>query len=756
MPIIVQSVEFYDNFGNGPFPAYRCNAGDRQNVRLTLWSSVRINSLTDSLILDPSLNQITCNTNNWLNEGFRAGDAVVSTIYTAGGSVITSWATTAIFVTDNVIDLGSIPAWPNVSAGEFIRVEVPGKTGRGDMDFFLNHILNSSPVGEFSLIDGETTRVKFFDLNTLGVGNTQLGTIVGNQSGQYLISAAITRNANPGDNQKAFTISADFMNSGIYDSSWFQSSSCLKLFTKYLWTREPGEIDNVFLLNYSPSGDTGFFGEARNTDLIDSSLIQGITELDYCVPSSHTIIVDGPLNNIGIGSSYVPLDETYYKNKLLSQKDLGITIPSSSIAIPLLISLQNAVSAGYTIAIDNVSVSGSQTTIEITFTPNNNFNLFMSGREDGDRLFYLWVKCGNVNHLVFADQLTCEPPVGDPLILETEIAYYDHSQNVNDGSPEELTIEFNTEDDLAFYGRFLMEKNKQYTGFSAKIEGFNSVTEEDFTLLIGNFDFSGVPISGDGRYLLNQTLAITTILPTTSVKRNAFLRLYPALDTPTEYGVEIYFPFLLRWEYWLPQLNASVDFFPNQNKNWIQYEQAPWEVRLELNLQETFLSHFYRKEIVIKDYDSEPILQNDISLQIDSTNQVVEVVTIGQLMRVTTTHEILINGLAWDPLKIWGMITIEPFESGPRWICSSAVDSDSNVLNPLTPLSGNLIQITFPAPNVAKLECFFDPDKINTTNGVKFTGKIKGCFQSIVIETEKITTDGIEKITTDEITKIIA
>lgn len=754
MPIIVQNIEFYDNFGNGPFPSYRSNAGDRQNVKITLWSSIRINSLSDPLTLDPSTNQITCNTSNWLDEGFRVGDQIEFTIYNSGGGVITTWTAFANFVTANVIDVTTVPTWYQPQDGEFIRIEVPTKNGRGDIDFYLNHVLNSTPGTEFSLIDGESTRVKFTDVNSLNVTDIQVGTIVGNQSGQYLISAQIERNSNPPDDQRSFTISVDFTNSGIYDQEWFQSSDCLKLFTRLLWTREPGETDNVYNLTYSPSANTGWFGEARNTDVVDSTLIQGITsELDYCVPTTHTIIVDGPLNDVGIGSSYIPLDDTYYKNKVQSQKDLGMIIPSSTVALPFMISGQNPVSAQYIINIDSVTVAGSQTTIQITFTPNSQFTSFMESREEGDRLFYVWVKCGNVNHLVFSDQLTCEPPVGDPLILQKEMAYYDHSQNVNDGSPEPLTVEFNTEDDLAFYGRFLMEKGKTYTGFSAKIEGFNSATQEDFTLLITNFDFSSVPISGDGRYLLNETLGITTILPTTSVKRDAFFRLYPALDTPTEYGVEIYFPFLLRWEYWLPQVNASVDFFPNQNKNWVQYEAAPWEVRLELNLQEPLLSHLYSKEIVIKDYDSEPFLKNDISLVIDSTSQPVGVVTLGQLMRVSTTHE-LINGNVWDQSNVWGMITVEPFESSPRWLCSSTLDIDFNVLNPLSPLAGTTIQITYPAPNIAKLECFFDPDKINCTNGVKFTGKIKGC--QIVGEIVKTTTDGIDKTLTSGETKTLA
>jgi hypothetical protein len=232
--------------------------------------------------LDPSTNQITCNTNNWLDEGFRVGDQIEFTIYNSGGAVLFTWNAFANFVTPNVIDVTTVPTWYQPQDGEFIRIEVPSKNGRGDIDFYLNHVLNSTPGSEFSLIDGEVTRVKFTDVNSLNVTDIQLGTIVGNQSGQYLISAQIERNSNPPDDQRSFTISVDFTNSGIYDQEWFQSSDCLKLFTRLLWTREPGETDNVYNLTYSPSANTGWYGEARNSDVIDSTLIQGITsELDY-------------------------------------------------------------------------------------------------------------------------------------------------------------------------------------------------------------------------------------------------------------------------------------------------------------------------------------------------------------------------------------------------------------------------------------------------------------------------------------------
>jgi len=720
---------------------------------ITILSGIRISSLTAPLILDPSINSITNSTESWLQEGFRVGDTVVFTIYSAGGAVVQNWSTLCTYVDDLTLDVNAVPYWYDLTVGQFIVIEVPTKSGRGDLDIFLNHVSNINGGQAFSLIDGEVSRAIFSDTNNLPIGSTLIGTITGNQSGQYLLSAELTRNPNPGGNRKSFVLSLEFANSGLYDSSWFASSDCLKTYVKFNWSREVGEVSNLITQTFSETANTGWFGEGHNSDPIDSAILQGITSLDYANPTTHTIIVDGPLTDIGIGASYIPIDETYYKNKLAGQQNLGVFLPTSNPS-GTLFSYSSPSGAKYDIAINSVTVLGSETSINLTFTPNAAFNTLLSEREEGDRLFYVWVKCGNVNHLAYADQLETVPPVGDPLVLNTERSYYDHSQNVNDGSSAQTTVEFNTEDDLGYWASFLVPKNTIYTSFSAKIEAYNAVTDDDFTLLLANFSFAGVPISGDGRYLLNETLSVTSILPTTSVKRDAKLYLDPSLDTLTEYGVVIYFPFVLRWEYWLPQANASVDFWPDQNRNWIQYDTTgSWEVRLELNLQEPELSHLYTKEIEIKDYDSEPDLKNEIELFVNSTNQNVGIVTIGQLMRVEATHELL-NGNVWDPLNIWGMITVEPFESGPRWICSTTVNFDNNVLNPLTPISGNLIQITYPTPNVAKLVCFFDPTKISLENGCKFTSKIKGCQGEP--ELNKTTTDGTDKTTTAGDTKTIA
>ena len=163
------------------------------------------------------------------------------------------------------------------------------------------------------------------------------------------------------------------------------------------------------------------------------------------------------------------------------------------------------------------------------------------------------------------------------------------------------------------------------------------------------------------------------------------------------------------------------------------------------------LGFIHSENIRVLDYDSQPIITQQIELFEDSTNLNVAIILEGQLHRVVATHT-LDSGLIWDQSAIWGMITIEPFENGPRWICSTAVPFDNNSNNPLYPLSGSLMPITFPAANVAQMECYFNPDLINLTNGVKFTTKIKGCTATPDVmkttspdDAPKTTTDGNDK-----------
>ena len=753
MPVQIFNKNYTDIFSNS-LGYYKTNVGDPMSLDLTLHASIRMSSNTNPFFLDGSINYITSSSQSWIDEGFRVGDSITLTIYDSGGASIMTWNASVIYVDNTVLNPSTILGWYTVSAGEFITITVTNRA-RATLEILLNHCLNSTAGLPFSLIDGESTRARFEDTDGMIVGDIINGIILVNQSGQFLKECSIERLANYATGIFAYTLNVQYINSGIYDSSSFATSNCLKTYLKMEWASLDGEpfAKTVSVLN--ESGDTGYFDQPFNTGVVDAALVQGVNELDYALPTTFDVIIDSASVDYAIGSAYQSIDTAYYKNRTYSQSNLAMIIESTipTIGIPIL-SYINEFLAQYQLELNSITTVGTLNTLNLTFTPSILFTAFMDHVEDGDRLFKLWIKFGNLNLLVFENQLTKSPPVGGPLIPVQNI-FIDHSDNTTDSLISSLTYEANSEDDLAFCGKFLLEKDAVYDSITYKIEAFNTTTLESFDLSNVFFNISTVPQVG-GIYILNQTQTVQNTLPTTSEKRVASLILEPSLDTLTEYGIKVYFPFLLRWEYWLQQLNADADFYPNnQTKNWFNYNDlGDWQLRLNIELVKDGLAYIFTDVVTDKGYDSTLDIYQTIELYIDSSNTNVGIVTEGQLMRVIGTHT-LVNGFVWDDATVWGQITVEPTESNPRFISSTVIDYDNNPSNPLIPLVGEVgCKLTFPTTTQAKLECYFNPDLINLTNGVKFTTKIKGC--QIDEPVFKVMTTDLQKLTTPDENKIIS
>lgn len=753
MPVQIFNKTYTDIFGT-PLSYYKTNVGDPMSLDLTLHSSIRMSSNTNPMFLDASINYITSTSQSWIDEGFRVGDTVTCEIYSFGGSIVTSWSTTVVYVDNTVVHLAMISAWFSTISNEYLVITVTGRT-RATLEILLNHCLNSTAGLPFSLIDGESTRARFENTDGMIVGDIITGIIIVNQSGQFLKVCTLERLADYLTGVYAYTLNIQYINSGVYDASSFATSNCLKTYVKMEWASLDGEPFAKTISVLNESADTGYFDQPYNTGVVDAVLIQGVNALDYALPTTFDVIIDSTSSDYAIGCLYQSTDTAYYKNRSFSQSNLSMiidsVIPTIGVNYP---SYTNEFGADYTLKLNSITTVGTESTLNLTFIPSVDFTSFMDSLEDGDRLMKLWVKFGNLNLLVFNDQLTKSPPVGGPLIPVQNI-FIDHSDNTTESINSSLTYEANSEDDLAFCGKFMLEKGAIYESIAYRIEAFNTITLESFDLSNCLFNISSIPQVG-GIYILNQAQVVQNTLPTTSEKRVASLILEPSLDTLTEYGIKVYFPFLLRWEYWLQQLNADADFYPNeQTKNWFNYNNlGAWELRLNIELIRDGLAYVFTDVVLDKGYDSEPEIYQTIELYIDSSNTNVGIVTEGELMRVIGTHE-LINGFIWDDATVWGQITVEPTESNPRFISSTVINYDYNPSNPLTPLVGEVgCKLTFPTPTQAKLECYFNPDLINLSNGVKFTTKIKGC--QVDSPVFKVTTTNLQKLTTDNDNKIIA
>lgn len=755
MPIEILEKKFDDPFGNQT-TFYRSNAGDKATAFVHVKSMIQLQTGASVFIqLDPVNNILTWTGGNFQDEGFRTGDTLQFCKYTSGGAPILYWTSVVSNVIGNTMDVTAFPTLIDATNGEIMSFYVTNRNREG-LILDVNHVLNGQSGSEFSLIDGDVTRFTF-DLTQLSGSGYIEGIPVGNQSGQMVVFAriydqTIVVNGSNTIAQKYYTIMIEYINTGMFNSAWFNFAGCLKFYVKSRWQSLLGEPYNNLVVIINDDADTGYFDEAFNTATINATLVQGINEIAFDTPTTATFIVDCPLGgDWGIGGTYRPQDETYFKNRPFPQQNLSITIGTqltSGVYPESFTSPSNDAGAMYFLVVHNVTQTGTQYEVEIKFLPNNAFSTFMSAREDGDRLFQIWARFGDVNLLVYNDQLTSSPPIGGPLDLLSK-DYLDHGHNTNTSTNVVTGYEANIEDDLAFVGMFRIPFDSPCQSLVCKIEAYNNDSGESFTLQSNTFDIASVPMVG-GKHILNLSQPVFSQFPTTSAKRICELMLEPTIDTLTQYGVRIYMPFLYRWETWIAQPNANADFYPfDQTKNWLPYgTTGDWVLRMSIDFVRDGLLYDFTDEIVIKNYNSEPIIDQTIQLE-TSSGQPVNVVTEGLPMVIVGTH-VLNDGTIWDLPKTWGMITIEPTESSPRWISSTIVPFDNNPLNPLTPINGLTCEMLLITPDTIELRCNFDPTKINLSNGVKITTKIKQCCDDIIPpEGDKMKTDGTLKLKAD-------
>ena len=752
MPIRIISQDFTDLYSN-TLNFYQSNAGDMQTIEFKILEQILVIGSTDNYLGYNALeDKITYSQGSWLVEGFRVGDTVSYQKFNSAGLPTTTIATTTIVsvsgANNEVLQLVNLNSTyiPNLTNGEYFAIW-NSLTGARNEEIVVNFNFpqSGSTGNEYSFIDGEATRFLIDIKNAPNYPFFPSGQIIpatqfGLKSGQYdcfmeLETTTISPLTVGGtvDVGEVSILRMRLINYGILTESLFAQNNDIKLFTIIEFARFLGEPFNRYQLITSEDANTGYFDEAYNVGVINSEVVNPISTLAFDAPTTGTFKVtslSGAITQYGLGASYFPLDEDYYRNKAESQSELSMTIHTQPHNTFLsTVSPSNPVGANYTIQINSTSYVGNDAIVNFTFTPNADFNTFMAGRDAGDRTFQVWAKVNDVNLLVFNGQLESNPPIGGALTMETTDFLY-HNENVTTSSLTDYNVNANIEDDLGYVGTFTIDNDTSVQSFTARIEAYNTLTGDEFTLLSAFFNFLSVPIQ-NGIYPINQQIPIINTLPTTSEKRIAFLTRETSLDTSTKYGLKIYFPFLLRWEYWLEQLNANSAFYPNQNKNWWQYDFATnWNVRLHLESVQNNLAYTFDNDINIRNYDNNKGITSEIDLIRDSTGQIVTVAIENELMRVRGTHTIT-NGSNWQQSSVWGMLTVEPTESQPRHICSTIVPYDNNISNPLTPINGLLCSLTFPSANVAVLECYFDSTKINLENGVSFTSKIKGCVDDI-------------------------
>jgi hypothetical protein len=706
MPIRIVNNTFTDIFSND-LGFYQSNAGDKVTLTVDIEANIQITEDAQTTIqlnwIDQELQLFSAK--SYLEEGFRLGDSVDWLLITiADGSIFQTTSTTINYVDDNIMRVDD--AFGSTFDETLYNIRILTSRVHDDLVVNFNHALNDGAPSLNSLIDNEVTSIKFLALDAMSVAGTVNGSLVGNQSGQYLISGVITRAANA-YSSRVYSLELVFVNSGVIDSTWFDFGDCLRLSLEYKFFSLSGETANVPSIKWSDNADTGWFGEAFNTGVIDSTLTTGISSIDYAVETTGNIVFDTSATEFYLGAQYVSTDPDRYKNKVSNQNTLSLLLNDYT---ALGTGVKTSVGGLYEIEVNSINTVSTVTTVNITFRPLSGFATLMDSFDVGDRLFYIWIKAGNVNHLAFNGQLTKAVNTELPLLMKT-LSLNRHDNNTVIGTTANLVRSTNTEDDLFYYGKMQATPYTIFSGARFQIVAKNSSTLEEFILEEMFFDFSTVGIDANGEYLLDISQGVANNLQTTNTKKTA--RIY---KDPLSNQFIIYYPFVNRWEYWLTQANASNDFYPNKNKDWVDYITGNWSIACRTRL-EGDINYSKDLRLTIKDYDSESLISSVITYY-RADGSPTTVLWKNEVMTIKATH----TYTGYTAVSSWGEITIEDYEGSPRWNSSTEVAFDGNINNPLQAITGSYITSSSSTSETI-LSCNLDTSKLNNLN-FKVTSKI--------------------------------
>ena len=179
------------------------------------------------------------------------------------------------------------------------------------------------------------------------------------------------------------------------------------------------------------------------------------------------------------------------------------------------------------------------------------------------------------------------------------------------------TLIARTEDDVLGYTQFVIDR----TGRASDDISINYVKAElvakktdgtEFTLEEYEENFTGTQIVGDSQFI-DSTVERSFKMPDGDSRKSIKVKRRLDLDTTDLRYYEFYYPFLVRWEYWVALQGVDSDAFdtaePNNgyNEEWVRYDTlTDWDIyyRIEINANKNGNSQLYRTDTLIttKDY----------------------------------------------------------------------------------------------------------------------------------------------------------
>lgn len=751
MPIIVVNKVNKDLAGRSG-TGFSNNSLDTINTTLTLELNTTLNMSIDVQVVKLG-NVFTLTSGSWSEliaafNGATIDFRLSKKTGTGGGNPTQSTTVVTVSGADMELAIGGGYSDGVYSIGFFQITSAPEQ-----FDFSVNLVDNNIQSGIDSLIDGESQRFSATLVNALTIsGMTDSLIQLGNKSGgSQFTTTTIERIADATNGNKVYEVIVIYKNWLCISSAPFFSSSAVGDYYEF----------QMFMINADPSvlvsgthfqtGNTGFEDESFNgfpsaynfvSIAWEDDLANPMDTFDFSQNSNFTIELAGAAFKVTDEFNFkmftIPNDGTEFQNRANPiENNLMLAINNALVpnATPTNITGNlNDNGAGFDIQNFNVAVTaGISATVTGKVVPNAAFNTLFASKDINDRKYKIWIQCedstatfksANTVNVLSDDSQSEENilPLGKWLDVST-LTMQDHNDDVYIGRPDPYL-----EDDILANVEFTLPKDvveNPWLSIRGRVVAQRISDGERFTIEEFVYDISGLPTNTvTGILPLDFTQNRGFKLPATSNKHDVTIQLFPSLDDGSNFGVQVLYPFIVRYEDWLKLPQANDDFFSTKNQNWFQYsDNANWNIRFEFALEREEGEFINEIEFDIHDYDDwGEVPGTEISFKkLDDT--AITKPFADEVTKVTVTHEV--DTETWNGNE-WVTIHVRPENGAPQWLIGTVLNrSDAN--NPLITLSGETKGKITVGTKIVTIEAAFDPFKdIDLSGNVTFTSRISG------------------------------
>lgn len=694
-------------------------------------------SITNQMQVDGDTLSLT--NGNWEELGFFAGASVTGTYeHATGGSHSIPSGATVLYVDGAVMTItySSGTMYDGLAQIGLIRCDENPNAFEVEFNLVAN---NGSATNQFSLIDGEVNRFQV-DASGLGVSDPAISFVrLGNFSGGSKMLARIDRIADV-SGKKRYEISITFRNWTIKDLNLFLATNCVKPWVRFkVFPEYQNPTVFIDIINTPSDAQTGGFDEVGNGGIPDYTLdsIEWTNDngdvlptFDYTQPSNFLATINGTFTS---GSKFNlawyldSLEDADYKN-LPTAIDNNLMLLTSD--VPLVVGINTDIdgftrSNGAGLVLSDIEIIDGATNVTIRgkFTPNTEFTSFIESKENFNRNFRFAIRVENPTLIdnfirpvwIDADSqiMTKEiVPLGEyPDIVSYDL--YGHDNSVN---PSILFIE----DDFQTVTTLTLPTENDFNSINLGLVALNTVTGERFIIESSSCMLDGFPQLIDGSKPIAKTINLPINLSPTNPNKTIIWERDESLDSTGVYGVRLVYSSVVDWKYWIEQINANIAFFPNQNRDLLNYQSGDWVVAFAVQIDTPLGQYENGYLLELRDYDDwdgstvVEYFKEDLTPITKPLNNEISII------KATHTSPTPFQ----DDAPKWGQMTIEPKEASPRWDISSAYDWAPSPSNPLMPLVGEYnLYIEIDGNDMITM-CRFDPSKLANNADVSISSRI--------------------------------